>query len=139
LRRLRLEPGSSAAKVERLASEVTELPSIAPRRAGKPYTFAYGVDATAGGDAAPFDALVKVDTRERSVVRWSAPGAYPGEPLFVARPGGTDEDDGSVLSVVLDAATATSYLLVLDARTLEEQARATVPHAIPFGFHGMFR
>ena len=29
-------------------------------------------------------------------------------------------------------------LLVLDARTLHELARAAVPHHIPFGFHGQF-
>jgi carotenoid cleavage dioxygenase-like enzyme len=28
---------------------------------------------------------------------------------------------------------------VLDARTFSELARATVPHHIPFGFHGLFR
>jgi carotenoid cleavage dioxygenase-like enzyme len=29
-------------------------------------------------------------------------------------------------------------LLVLDAASFTERARATVPHAIPFGFHGQF-
>ena len=46
------------------------------------------------------------------------------------------EDDGVLLSVVLDASERTSYLLVLDARDLSELARAAVPHHIPFGFHG---
>jgi carotenoid cleavage dioxygenase-like enzyme len=82
---------------------------------------------------------VKIDARDGSMTRWSVAGAYPGEPVFVPRPGGTDEDDGAVLSVVLDARAATSYLLVLDARTFEERARAIAPHHIPFGFHGMFR
>jgi beta,beta-carotene 9',10'-dioxygenase len=41
-----------------------------------------------------------------------------------------------ILSVVLDALTARSHLLVLDARSLAEVARARVPHHIPFGFHG---
>jgi beta,beta-carotene 9',10'-dioxygenase len=59
--------------------------------------------------------------------------------VFVPRPGGVDEDDGVLLSVVLDAAARASFLLVLDARTLKEQARALVPHHIPFGFHGIFR
>jgi len=29
-------------------------------------------------------------------------------------------------------------MVVLDARSLQELARADVPHAIPFGFHGQF-
>jgi beta,beta-carotene 9',10'-dioxygenase len=41
-----------------------------------------------------------------------------------------------LLSVVLDPAAGTSFLLVLDATDLSEIARARVPHHIPFGFHG---
>ena len=58
--------------------------------------------------------------------------------MFVARPGGEDEDDGVLLSVVLDADAERSFLLVLDAADLRELARAEVPHHIPFGFHGQF-
>jgi len=43
-----------------------------------------------------------------------------------------------ILSVVLDATAGTSFLLVLDASNLSEVARATVPQAVPFGFHGQF-
>jgi carotenoid cleavage dioxygenase-like enzyme len=56
----------------------------------------------------------------------------------VAAPDAAREDDGVVLSVVLDGATERSCLLVLDAATFAELARAEVPHAIPFGFHGQF-
>ena len=58
--------------------------------------------------------------------------------MFVARPQAEGEDDGVLLSVVLDAAAETSFLLVLDAADLNEIARARVPHHIPFGFHGQF-
>ncbi len=53
-------------------------------------------------------------------------------------PGLEDEDGGVILSVVLDAAAGHSFLLVLDARTMEELARAEAPHHIPFGFHGQY-
>ncbi|MBD5654223.1 MAG: carotenoid oxygenase family protein [Candidatus Eremiobacteraeota bacterium] len=43
-----------------------------------------------------------------------------------------------MLAVVLDAASASSFLSVLDARSLVEVAQATAPHHIPFGFHGLF-
>ena len=43
-----------------------------------------------------------------------------------------------VLSVLLDAARRSSALVVLDAGTMEEVARASVPHHIPFGFHGVY-
>jgi carotenoid cleavage dioxygenase-like enzyme len=43
-----------------------------------------------------------------------------------------------LLSVVLDARTGTSFLLVLDARDLSELGRAHVPQHVPFGFHGAY-
>ncbi|MGH3868326.1 MAG: carotenoid oxygenase family protein [Pseudonocardiaceae bacterium] len=43
-----------------------------------------------------------------------------------------------ILAVVLDTTKHRSFLLVLDAATFTELARAEVPHAIPFGFHGRF-
>ena len=63
---------------------------------------------------------------------------YPGEPVFVPAPGATAEDDGVLLSVILDPERGTSSLLVLDAATLAERARAEVPHHIPHGFHGQY-
>ena len=69
---------------------------------------------------------------------WRADGCYPGEPVFVRRPNSEGEDDGVVLSVVLDANAGRSFLLVLDAGSFEELARAEAPHHIPFGFHGQF-
>jgi carotenoid cleavage dioxygenase-like enzyme len=138
LRRYRLVPGRSTAQIETITDAATELPRIAAARAGKPYTFAYGIDNAADGSDL-FDRIVKVDVNERSVSSWSRPGLYPGEPVFVARPGSRDEDDGVLLAVVLDAQARSSFLVVVDARTLGEHARVPVPHHIPFGFHGMFR
>jgi beta,beta-carotene 9',10'-dioxygenase len=56
----------------------------------------------------------------------------------VRRPSTEAEDAGVVLSVVLDANASRSFLLVLDAGSFEEVARAEAPHHIPFGFHGQY-
>ncbi len=82
--------------------------------------------------------MVKLDVESGETLRWQEDGCYPGEPVFVRRPDAVDEDDGVLLSLVLDAGAARSFLAVLDAATLEELARAEAPHAIPFGFHGQF-
>jgi carotenoid cleavage dioxygenase-like enzyme len=58
--------------------------------------------------------------------------------VFVGRPGRTAEDDGVVLSVVLDAGRGVSFLLVLDAGTFTEVARAELPHPVLLGYHGQF-
>lgn len=160
--RLRLEPlragrmASAAATLTRFALPLHDAPSAAvqirgtplcatpfelPRFnhlhcAGRPYSRIWGVGQS---DAAAFlDTIVKIELSDSraKVLRWHRAGCYPGEPVFVARPGGLDEDDGVLLSVVLDSATCRSFLLVLDAATLEERARAGLPHHIPFGFHG---
>ena len=85
-----------------------------------------------------FDRIVRGDVVARTSTTWSEPDCWPGEPVFVSRPDASGEGDGVLLSVVLDGAASTSFLLVLDAATLAEIGRARVPHHIPFGFHGQY-
>ncbi|MBK5116858.1 MAG: carotenoid oxygenase family protein, partial [Thermoleophilia bacterium] len=90
------------------------------------------------GDSGWLERIVRGDLEQRSTLDWNQAGCYPGEPVFVARPGAQAEDDGLLLSVVLDSNSGGSFLLVLDASDLSEIARADAPHHIPFGFHGQF-
>jgi len=62
----------------------------------------------------------------------------PGEPIFVPSPEAKAEDDGVVLSVVLDGKRTKSMLLVLNARDMTELARAEMEIPFPLGFHGAF-
>lgn len=55
-------------------------------------------------DSLWYDRLAKVDVRTGVLVVWQEPDCYPGEALFVGTPGGKAEDDGVILSVVLDGA-----------------------------------
>ncbi|WP_326798974.1 carotenoid oxygenase family protein [Streptomyces sp. NBC_01808] len=135
--------GGGSVGVQRLSEETLELPRISyARHNGSPYRYAYGVGTRDRSSAHFIDQLVKLDVTTGDTLTWSEEGCYPGEPVFVAAPTAASdaagEDDGVVLSVVLDSAAGTSFLLVLDARTFAELARAEVPHAVPFGFHGVF-
>jgi carotenoid cleavage dioxygenase-like enzyme len=135
LERFRVSPGSGTVAVEKLVDESIELPRINYGRCNeRPYRYTWGV----GSDGGWLDRIVKADVVERGATTWSEDGAYPGEPVFVASPDGGAEDDGVLLSVVLDGRKGNSFLLVLDAASLDELARAEVPHHIPFGFHGQF-
>ncbi|MGA6225020.1 carotenoid oxygenase family protein [Streptomyces umbrinus] len=141
--RYRIGLGSGEVEVRRLSEEALELPRIAyERHNGVDYRYAYGVGARDRSGDDFLNQLVKVDVTTGHALKWSEEGCYPGEPVFVAAPtaapGAEGEDDGVALSVVLDSARGSSFLLVLDARTYEVLARADVPHAIPFGFHGLF-
>jgi beta,beta-carotene 9',10'-dioxygenase len=134
LRRYVIDLDGGGVSREKLGEGV-ELPRIDyGRHNARPYRYAY----FAGTGDEWIDHLAKVDVSDGSRAVWSAPGCYPGEPIFVREPGADDEDAGVVLSVVLDATAGRSFLLVLDARNLEELARAEAPHHIPFGFHGQF-
>jgi beta,beta-carotene 9',10'-dioxygenase len=119
-----------------LSSTALELPRIAYRRlAGRRHRYVWGAGQLGGGF---LDSLVKQDLEASKVSSWSEKETSPGEPVFVATPGAEAEDDGVLLSVVLDGKGACSFLLVLDAATMAECARAYAPHVIPFGFHGNY-
>ncbi len=136
--RYRLDLTTGTVHSRRLSDVTLELPRIDyGRHNGRPYRYAYGSGQQP--DSTDFlDRLVKLDVETGATTTWHEPGCYPGEPVFVAAPQATAEDEGVLLSVVLDPASGTSYLLVLAAATMGELARARVPHAVPFGFHGQF-
>jgi beta,beta-carotene 9',10'-dioxygenase len=124
-------------EVMSLSTEMIELPRIDyDRCAGRPYRYVWGVGRRAGADF--LDSIVRIDLASRAARNWSAEGCYPGEPVFVAKPGALEEGEGVLLSVVLDARRGVSFLLVLDANSLAEIARAECPHHIPFSFHGNY-
>ena len=139
--RYRIASDSDTVRSEELSDAALELPQVDyGERNGRPYRFLYGVGANPDGDAPDFiDQLIKIDVENGEGQSWFEPGTYPGEPVFVPSPEpDRGEDEGVLLSVVLDSAAGSSYLLVLDAGSLEEVGRAQVPHHIPFGFHGQY-
>lgn len=134
---LDLDTGSVTRSV---LSEVSlELPRIDYRRNGQAYRYVYGVGSQGERGDDFLNQLVRLDVETGETQTWSQPGCYPSEPVFVPRPGADDEDDGVVLTVVLDAQRGHSLLVVLDAATFTEIASAQVPHAVPFGLHGQYR
>ena len=124
---------------------VGELPTINPLYACRPHRYVYSCARRGLGTL--FDCLVKTDTQTREALMWNPPTAHsPGEPIFVPRPrpaavDGKEgeeraEDDGVLLSVVLDGSAQKSYLLCLDAATMKELGRADADFAVGIGFHG---
>lgn len=116
-----------------------DMPRINYKRySAKDYTYAYGWGYRADKPNDFYNQLVKTDVKKRQNKVWFEDDCYPGEPIFVARPGATAEDDGVVLTVVLDGKRRLSFLLIQDAQSFDEIARAYLPHILPFGFHGLF-
>ncbi|TSL68245.1 Beta,beta-carotene 15,15'-dioxygenase [Bagarius yarrelli] len=83
--------------------------------------------------------IAKVDTYNKTHIVWSEEDCYPSEPKFVASPDAVDEDDGVILSSVVSTnPSKSSFMLVLDAKTLKEIARATINATVHLDLHGLF-
>ncbi len=138
--------GSSAGSSTRRArtasiTVIDDTPNEFPRHRGsltaKPYRYGYcaspSTDPRAGWPTLKHD----LQTGERSVFD-HGPGRAAGEPVFVGRPGGTEEDDGWLVTFVHDLAAGTAEFVVLDAQDFDRGyvAQVPLPQRVPFGFHG---
>ena len=135
-------PGKAAACTEstRLQYEILgsdlEMPRINYRFNGQEYRYIYCTGHYEKGHL--FDQLVKLDTVSKAKKTWYESGCFPSEPVFIGRPEAKDEDDGVIVSGVVGAGGRKSFLLVLDAASFTELARAVVPNRLPQSSHGNF-
>jgi beta,beta-carotene 9',10'-dioxygenase len=137
LRRYHIPLNNAIATYKVITPEPIELPRINYRRCNTHlYQFVYGVGSSQAGNF--IDQLIKVDCQNGTTHIWSSPNCYPGEPVFVAAPDSTLEDDGVILSVVLDVQAKNSFVVVLNAQSWEELARVQLPYHLPFDFHGQY-
>ncbi|KAI9316084.1 retinal pigment epithelial membrane protein-domain-containing protein [Dichotomocladium elegans] len=151
--------GFPVAACGKLIQPSMELPQVNPLYKMHRYQYVYGVGFSAAvaaegsmANGQIWDSIVKADVQSNRITgSWHEENCYPSEAVFIGRRsatpsssmGGCDEvqeDDGVLVSVVLDSARATSFLLVLDARTLKEIARADLGVLIPLSFaRGSYR
>jgi beta-carotene 15,15'-monooxygenase len=129
--------------------EGTALPTASPARRCRPYRYAYAQATDQPVTEWP-TRLVKIDTETGETSSHDAREGHVSEPVFVPRGGDDDprtngtgpvagpEDEGVVLAVELDEGAGHSWLVVLDGESFEERARAALPHAVPFDFHGRY-
>jgi len=144
-----------------------EMVTINPNYKGKPYRYSYGVTMFPGGlvedpkrrpssdgpiewsivkqdhSASKYPATQNSETThdaEPSAHIWSAPNCYPSEAVFVPNPDvhAQLEDDGVLLSQVYDGDRQEAFLLVLNALTMQEVARAYTGVRVSVSFHGQF-
>jgi torulene dioxygenase len=120
-----------------------ELPVVAPSVYNKPYRYAYGIAMLHPEVQRTItDGIIKLDMSSPSSSSttkfWSKPNHTPSEPVFVPRPNGKDEDDGVLLSIVLDEQAKRSSMVVIDAKEMKEVASAEMGTVFPIGFHGVW-
>ena len=141
LHRWTLDLRRGGVKSAPLDDRAGEFPRIDERRLGHAHRFGYlAVRGSGEGPGMPvFSAIRKMDLdRGTTVTREFGAGNGSGEPLFIPRHPGAEEDDGWVIALVYDSARNASDFLILDARDLggEPEAVVSLPHRVPYGFHG---
>ena len=92
--------------------------------------------------------MTKANTCTGEVVAWKSKFVWVGEPVFVARPGAIEEDDGAVIITALDGNAKRSdgslgrtMFVIIDGQTMKEQARIYMTEGagdMPFGLHAQF-
>ncbi|KAI7553857.1 hypothetical protein KC331_g945 [Hortaea werneckii] len=117
-----------------MAISAGDLPQFNQGFVFKPHRFVYSV--LDRGKSSFQDGLAKTDTATGEILVWETSRHTPGEPIFISKPESQDEDEGIILSVVLDGDSGESYLLCLDARSFTEIGRAEIGMPVGFGFHG---
>jgi carotenoid cleavage dioxygenase len=120
----------------RLDERLLEFGTINQQYAGRRHRYTYSTTTLPGWFL--FNGFVKhdLDTGESWTVALE-PGRYASEPVFAPRIDARDEDDGYLLSFVMDQNTGVSECLLIDARHFDAGpvCRIALPHQLCSGTH----
>jgi all-trans-8'-apo-beta-carotenal 15,15'-oxygenase len=131
------------ASVQALGDNV-EFPRVDPRRIGAPARHLLTANSwapQAGREGALLHGIALRDLHTGNVQRYDY-GTHIGveEHIVVPKPGRTGELDAWLVGTTFDARRQVTVVNVLDARGVADGpiAQATLPYALPLGFHGNF-
>lgn len=120
---------------EQLDDAKTEWPTMNRLYLGRKSRYAYTACVP------QFDGLMKYDlVRGTTQAYRFRPGCIGSEAPFAPRVGGREEDDGYIVSFVIDARTNASEVIILDAKNVaaDPLARVQLPQRVPVGFHALW-
>ena len=136
LHRWRFNLADGSTREERLDERILEFGTFNQRYAGRKYRYSYSCTFKPGWFL--FTGWVKHDLDTRESWQYKLPdGLYCSESPFAPRAGARDEDDGCIVSFVIDENRGTSECWVLDAKRIQDGpvARVALPHKISSGTH----
>ena len=113
-----------------------DFPFVNDRFRGKPFCIVYF--HTIQWDNKNAMGLLKLNLCTQTSMGWDDLNLFPVEPVFVPRPHGKEEDDGILMSPVLDQRTGQSELYIWDARDLKVIAKLSTPVRVPWTNHGIW-
>jgi carotenoid cleavage dioxygenase-like enzyme len=143
-----LKANSDEVKEELLFDDVvTSFTRIDERRMGlkNRYIFVQYADSSKPFGAAlpndprvqPVNSIARYDLSNRTKTSfWAGESRVVQEPTFVPRRGSTEEGDGYLLATVHNLGERRAELVIVDAPTMEEQARVILPFRNPSQVHG---
>lgn len=141
LERWTVDPVKRTIEIRTIDPAPQEFPRSDERFFGQPYRYAWSMalpvdpaDRFVGATALYAHDLV---TGEREAHDFG-PHRHPGEFVFVPGAADSPEGHGWMVGFVVDMATETTDLVILDAQRFAEApvARIHLPHRVPPGFHG---
>ncbi len=141
LERWTVDPEARTVAIATIDASAQEFPRPDERFFGQPYRYAW----TMALPADPADrfvgatALYAHDLWEGTrQVHDFGPDRHPGEFVFVPEMPDAPEGHGWLIGLVIDMASDTTDLVILDARRFEDAPVASIrlPHRVPPGFHG---
>ena len=124
---------------ERICDQILEFGMINGRFGGRKYRYGYSTVPEPGWFL--FRGFVKHDLETGQTWEYMLPpGVYASEAPFAPRVGATEEDDGYLVSFLINEATGTSECVLIDARRLEDGpvCRIALPHKICSGTHAFW-
>ncbi len=136
LHRWRFNLATGTTREERLDDRTLEFGTINQRFAGKPYRYAYSTMTKPGWFL--FNAFVKHDLlSSESETLTLDEGRFASEAPFAPRVGAIDEDDGYLVSFIIDENRGTSECILIDCKNFSAGpvCRIALPHKISSGTH----
>ena len=124
---------------ERLCDRILEFGMINGRYAGRKYRYGYSTIPEPGWFL--FRGFVKHDLETGATVDYLLPeGVYASEAPFAPRVDAKDEDDGYLVTFLIDERNGTSECAIIDAKNLAAGpvCRLALPHKLSSGTHAVW-
>ena len=139
LHRWRFNLKTGETREHHMDERILEFGMFNQRYAGKPYRYAYSTHTKPGWFL--FKGFVKHDLETGESWTVDLPeGRYASEAPFVPRIGATDEDDGYLVSFIIDENTGTSECILVDCKNFAAGpvVRIALPHKLSSGTHSVW-
>ena len=120
-------------ETDSIFANMIDFPMINENYRGKEYCYVYGVSLV---DYTRTAIVKKNVCRSGEDKIWYKENHYLSEIWFHQSPNSTVEDDGVLMTLAFDGERKQSYMMIIDALTLETIATSYLPHNIPWSAHG---